>query len=156
MPAARRAFYDELRRVLAVVEAPQLSTEKASIRFDKKGLDVDLIHASRDDWGIWATVGDRDAIVSTSYAHEHFFADEQSASEDRPWTTKIVDFIAEVLRGEVEVRTTFRGGSPIFVDHFNLDESGERNLLGHTGFLVPARLMVWRPKRTETERLSFQ
>ena len=30
----------------------------------------------------------------------------------------------------------------------------ERIVLGHTGFLVPARLCFWRPKRTETERVS--
>ena len=42
------------------------------------------------------------------------------------------------------------------VEHFNLDEGGKRRTLGYTGFLVPARLLLWRPKRTETERLSFR
>jgi hypothetical protein len=156
LPPAPRAFYDELRRMLAVVDPPKLGGEKTSVRFDKKGLDLDLIHVSRDDWGIWATVGERDAIVSTGYAHEHFFATEERGAGDRPWTTKIVDFIAEILRGEVEVQTKFRGDTPISVEHFNFDESGQRNLLGHTGFLVPGRLMLWRSERTETERLSFR
>ncbi len=44
----------------------------------------------------------------------------------RPWTTVIVDFIAEILRGEIEIETTFRGNTPIAVRHFNLDERGQR------------------------------
>jgi hypothetical protein len=155
-PPAPRAFYDELRQMLAVVDAPKLSGEKTSVRFDKNGLDVDLVHLSRDDLGIWATVGERDAIVGTSYAHEHFFAPAERAAGGRPWTTEIVDFIAEILRGEVEVETKFRGDTPISVEHFNFDETGQRNSLGHTGFLVPGRLMFWRSKRTETQRLSFR
>ena len=68
----------------------------------------------------------------------------------------MVDFVAEILRGEIEVETKFRGNSLVSVRHFNLDESGERRPLGYTGFLVPARLLFWRAKRTETERLSFR
>ncbi len=142
--------------MLAEVDAPRLSTEKTSARFDEKGLDVDLIHADRHDCGIWASVGERDAIVSTSYVHEHFFPPERGQVEERLWTTEIVDFIAEILRGEVEVHTTFRGETPIMVEHFNLDERGERHHLGYTGFLLPGRLFLWRPKRTEVERISFQ
>jgi hypothetical protein len=59
------------------------------------------------------------------------------------------------VRGEIEMETTFRGNTPVSVTHYNPDEHGERSFLGHTGFLVPARLFVWRPKRTETERASF-
>jgi hypothetical protein len=30
-----------------------------------------------------------------------------------------------------------------------------RAMLAETGFLVPGRLALWRPKRTTTERVSF-
>jgi hypothetical protein len=153
LPDAARAFYDELRRMLAAVQPARLDPERTSVRFDSKGVELELVHADRPDWGIWATVGDRDAIVSTSYAHEHF---SPGLAGERPWTTEIVDFIAELLHGEVEIETTFRGSSPIGVNHFNRDADGERQHLGHTGFLVPSRLFVWRPKRTVTERVSFQ
>jgi hypothetical protein len=66
-----------------------------------------------------------------------------------------LDLAAEILRGEVEVETTFRGNTAVAVRHFNLDEHGDRQLLVSTGFLVPGRLAVWRPKRTTTERVSF-
>jgi hypothetical protein len=130
------------------------STSKAT--FDSEAVEVDLRHEDRTDWGIWATVGARDAIVGTHYAHEHFFAPKSGDVEERPWTTQIVDFIAEILRGEVEVETTFRGDTPIAVRHFNLGPSGDRQPLVDTGFLVPARLFFWRTKRTTTERLSYQ
>jgi hypothetical protein len=155
LPGAPRAFYDELREMLAVVQPTQVDAAGLSVKFDKHSVELELVHAERDDWRIWATISERTAIVSTSWAHEHFFPPSRGEVEERPWTTQMVDFIAEFLRGEIEIETTFRGDTPISVRHFNRDEHGERNLLGHTGFLVPGRLFVWKAKRTETERASF-
>jgi hypothetical protein len=155
LPSAPQAFYDELRRMLAAVQPPSLSRECTSVRFHRKGVEIDVVHDDRHDWRLWASVGEREAIVSTSYAHEHFWPRSGGEAGVRPWTTEIVDFIAELMRGEVEIHTTFRGHTPISVEHFNLDADGERRLLGHTGFLVPARLFLWRPTRTDIERLSF-
>jgi hypothetical protein len=61
----------------------------------------------------------------------------------------------ELLRGEIEIETTFRGDTIAVVRHYNRDESGERSLLGPTGFLSPGRLLIWRPQRVETERVTF-
>lgn len=150
-----RAFYDELRQMLAVVDPTKVDARKTTVQFDDEGAEIELVHADRDDWRIWATIGDRDAIVGTVWAHEHFFAPAPGVVEERPWTTQMVDFIAEILRGEIEIETTFRGDTPVAVRHFNRDEHGERNLLGYTGFLVPGRLLFWKPKRTEIEQASF-
>ena len=149
-----RAFYDELRVMLAEIRPAQLDLGAAVVKFDR-GVEVGLPHGTREDWVIWATIGDRDAIVGTAWAHEHFCAPEPGAVEQRPWTTQVVDFIAEILRGEVEVETTFRGKTPVAVRHYNRDETGDRQLLVDTGFLVPGRLALWRPKHTTTERISF-
>lgn len=149
-----RTFYDELRGMLAEVRPSQLDLGAAVVTFDR-GLEVELKHASRRDWIIWATIGDRDAIVGTNWAHEHFFPPGRGVAEDRPWTTQMVDFVAEVLRGEVEVETTFRGSTPVGVRHYNRGQHGSRQLLVKTGFLVPGRLALWRPKHTTTERVSF-
>jgi hypothetical protein len=156
LAGAPLAFYAELRRMLGVVRPARLDPDNASVQFERDGLELRLVHADHDAWGIWATVGEPDAIVGTGSAHEHFFAPDEGETEMRPWTTVIVDFIAEILRGEIEIETTFRGNTPIAVRHFNLDESGRRTPLGYTGFPVPARLMLWREKRTETERESFR
>ena len=156
LAGAPLAFYEKLRQMLAVVRPARLDPDKTSIQFERDGLELQLVHADHDAWSIWTTVGERDAIVGTGSAHEHFFAPDEGETEMRPWTTEIVDFIAEILRGEIEIETTFRGDAPIAVRHFNLDESGQRTPLGYTGFPVPARLMLWREKRTETERQSFR
>jgi hypothetical protein len=55
----------------------------------------------------------------------------------------------------VEIAMTFRGSTPISVEHFNVDDMATAGRSGTTGFLVPARLFLWRPKRVQTERLSF-
>jgi hypothetical protein len=141
--------------MLDVVQPKRIDRATTNAAFDRKGVEVRLEHAERTDWGIWATVGSKDAIVAAHNAHEHFFASDGDEAEERPWTTQIVDFIAEVLRGDVEIETTLRGDTPIAVRHFNLDADGERQLLVDTGFLVPARLFLWRPRRVTTERMSF-
>jgi uncharacterized protein YndB with AHSA1/START domain len=53
----------------------------------------------------------------------------------------------EILRGRIEIEAPFRGSSAIAVNHLRVEESGERVPFGHTGFLVPARLFFWAPKR---------
>ncbi len=148
---APRSFYDELRRMLDTVQPTQVDPHRSSVKFDKSGVEVELAHIDRKDWTIWATVGERDAIVGTLGAHEHFFAPSDEEPDDHRWTTEIVDFVAEILRGQIEVETTYRGRAPISVRHFNLDASGKRHPLGYTGFLTPARLFLWQSKRSETE-----
>jgi hypothetical protein len=141
--------------MLDVVRPTRIDPDKVAVAFNEEGLEINLVHAGRGDWVIWATVDEHDAIVGTAWAHEHFSAPPAGIVEQRPWTTEAVDFIAEILRGEIETETTFRGNTPVAVKHFNRDEHGHRSLLGRTGFLIPSRLFVWRPKRTETEQVSF-
>ena len=154
-PASRR-FYDELRLMLDAVKPTKLDPIRSAAKFDHGGVDVELVHVAHKDWSVWVTVGDRDAIVGTLGAHEHFFAPSSEEREERPWTTQVVDFIAEILRGEIAVQTTYRGRAPISVEHFNLDADGKQHPLGYTGFLTPARLLLWRPKRIQAETASWR
>ncbi|HXV96176.1 MAG TPA: hypothetical protein VD695_06475 [Gaiellaceae bacterium] len=155
LDGAPRAFYEELLRMLATIRPARIDADESSAKFDDDGVEVLLAHAERAEWIIWASVGEDDAIAGAGWAHEHFFAPEPGETNGRPWTTEIVDFLAELLRGEIEIRTTYRGDSPITVSHWSRDERGEPGLVWKTTFLTPARLLVWQPKRTETERLSF-
>ena len=150
-----RAFYEELLRMLEAVRPARIDVVRSSVAFAGGEVEVVLAHAEREDWAAWASVGGDDAIAGAGWAHEHFFAPEPGEANGRPWTTEIVDFVAEVLRGQVEIRTTYRGDTPIAVSHWSLDERGEPGLVWKTAFLTPARLLVWRPKRSELERLSF-
>jgi len=141
--------------MLDSVQPGQVDPHQTSVRFDERGVEIKLVHLDRQRHSIRATVGDRDAIVATSNAHEHFFATAGGTGEERPWTTQIVDFIAEILRGEIEVETTYRGRAPISVRHFNIDATGQRRSLGSTGYLRAARFRFWQSKRTKTERVSW-
>jgi hypothetical protein len=155
LDGAPRRFYDELRRMLDSVRPSQIDPERTSVTFDGNGVEVEFVHLERDGWSISATVGERHAIVATLGAHEDFFGPASGEDEDRPWTTQIVDFVAEILRGQIEVERTYRGRTPIYARHYSLDPTGRRQSLGHTGLLTPARLFLWQPKRTETERASW-
>ena len=108
LTGAPRAFYEELREMLSIVRPTRVDPTKSSVEFDDDGVDVALVHSERADWGVWATVGESDAIVGTGWAHEHFFPPSTGVAEERPWTTQTVDFIAEILRGEIEGRQTRR------------------------------------------------
>ena len=147
-----RAFYEELSGMLAAVRPGEVDAARSSVAFERERVEVVLAHRSRDDWAVCASADRRAGIVLTGWTHEHF---SPASEELRPWTTQMVDFVAELLRGEIEIETTFRGRTPARVRHFNRDERGRRNLLGHTGFLLPGRLLLWRPKRTEVVRVSF-
>lgn len=142
--------------MLGSVSPQKLDAARSDVKFDKHGSKVHLAHVETDEWAIDAWVSEADAIVSTSTAHEHFFPDDAPSTEPgRPWTSVIVDFIAEALRGEIEVRTTRRGNKVVATEHFLITENGDKGSLGRTGLLRPARLMIWRPKQITVERISF-
>jgi hypothetical protein len=76
-------------------------------------------------------------------------------TETHPWPGEALDFIAELLRGEIELETEYRGDTPIKVRHYLLEPNGQRHDLKMTGLLRPALLMFWKPTRTEITRIDF-
>jgi hypothetical protein len=50
---APRAFYGELRRVLAVVQPAQLDPRQSSAHFQADGVELELTHGDRTEWSIW-------------------------------------------------------------------------------------------------------
>ena len=140
------------------VEPPLLDRDGSSTNFDAAPVDVWLAHAEREDWTIWIGIEEDQIIVDVAGAHEHFFAadDEEEADPERPWTSLAVDFVAEILHGHVEIEATYRGQAAVSVEHFVLDDRGERSDYSHyVGLLRPARLFLWRGKRTEIETPSW-
>ena len=153
LAAAPRAFYTELREMLRVVRPTDLDASRVSVRVGRDGgLAVTLPHVRNPDWSIVADIGVERGIVSAEHAHEHF--DPESESDDRPWTTEAVDFIAELLRGEFEIESVYRGGALIKIKHYLRDDEG-RHPIGETGLLRPGLLMFWRPTRTEVATIDF-
>ena len=87
-----------------------------------------------------------------SIAHEHFDADEGG----RPWPVIAVDYIAELLRGEIEIETEYRGRAALRARQVLVDPDGRRHELTTTGLLRPALIMFWKPTRTEVMRVTFR
>lgn len=147
-------FYAELRRMLNQLRPTKLSDPGCSVEFSNGTLEVWLVHSERDTWSVGATMSESDGIIFAGSVHEHFSPGEM-ADTVRPWTFQMVDFIAEALCGDIETRTVFRGSSPISVEHFRIETDGSSTSLGSTGYLNPARAMLWLPKTSKTERISF-
>lgn len=148
------AFYSELRRMLNEVRPSKVSRSKIFVEFSNHDLEIYLVHTDNDDWTVGVTMDETQGIVFVDLAHEHFSAAD-SGSSVRPWTTQMVDFVAEALRGEIATRTVFRGSSPISVEHFRVEADGSSTSLWFTGYLTPRRAMFWLPKTSTTERHSF-
>lgn len=147
-------FLRELREMLALVQPAALDEAACSTSPSPSGLRVTLAHAREERWSIWIDAGDDSIVVGIAEMHEHFEPwREEFKDEERAWSTQAVDFVAELLRGEIEIHTTYRGNSVAKVNHYRLEPDGSRTSFGVTGFTAAAA--VWRPKRTEVERVSF-
>jgi hypothetical protein len=48
--------------MLDVVQPARIDPRRSSAKFDRTSVEVELAHADRKEWTIWATVGDRDAM----------------------------------------------------------------------------------------------
>ena len=141
MGDATEDFLRELREMLARVRPAALDGEPR-VSEEPPGTRVELVHAENPDWTIWALVGEGESVVGVAQLHEHL----EHASE-------AVDMIAELLRGEIEIHTTYRGDAVATVRHYLVEADGTRRELGLTGTV--GGLALWRPKRTEVERVSF-
>lgn len=110
-----------------------------------------LAHASEPDSDVDIVVGDREAIISWSTAHEHVYPED--GDRQRPWTTVVIDAVAAILRGEYLIEEHWRGERLIKVRLIDKAGSDERHL-STTGSLLgwlPSR----RPDRIERRVVSF-
>jgi hypothetical protein len=151
LAAEVRQFYDELRAMLEHVRPSELDTERAAVNFGVDGLGLELPHVSEADWTIHARVTRHEAVVGVDPMHEHFKWDEAG----HRWPSLAVDFIAEILRGEIEIHTEYRGTTLIRTRHFRIDADEQRHELRTIGLLCPALFMVWKPLRTQAVRMRF-
>ncbi|HZD02418.1 MAG TPA: hypothetical protein VFA46_20170 [Actinomycetes bacterium] len=111
---AQQAVVDELGAMLDDYRPARLDRKASSIQATGHGWTLDhtiavqLAHADDPDAMIELAVGTGEVIVSWLTAHEHLYADEDSP-DGRPWPGRVVDLVAAVLRGELEVEDTYRG-----------------------------------------------
>jgi len=140
--------------MLAHVGPRLLDAAQSSAVFEDGVVRVELVHATRPEWTIWAMCDAHGGIAGVGPAHEHF--DPYGARpDDPPWTSELVDFVAMLLRGELELEATFRGDALLNVRTYVVGAEGRSAVHATTGFLPPGRLLLWRRKRTVVERPTF-
>lgn len=69
---------------------------------------VTLEHRTHDDWSVEIRIEPTSAVIYWLSAHEYI--GEHDGSDDRPWTSVVVDATAAILRGDYEVEHTTRLG----------------------------------------------
>ena len=151
-PSPEPSFERELARMLEHVAPSRLDSGRSTLI----GNVVVLAHETRPDWDIHVTVDSESIIVGAAGMHEHFDPPPAGAETDRPWTTEAVDFIAELLRGEIVVQRTYRGRFLVRIEHGRTDQIDESSSYTTTVLLTPALLLPFMRRRVECERPSFQ
>src|SRR4051794_34679410 len=136
LPPAPRAFYDELRAVVAELRPADIDAGRAEVDFGDGGVAVTLPHVREEDWTVAAQVSRAAAIVFAGPLTRHFDA---SAGPD--WTSAAVRFAARALAGELEVPVAYRGDELVRV--------GDERVWG------PGALAFWRPLRLDVVRMDF-
>lgn len=140
-------------------DGPALRTSARLERF--RGDDQLLLELSKpgSELTIEVSVSEGEIIVAMGEGeawndHWHFaptWNDVYGNVPDRPWTSLGVDFLAELLAGEVRVRATYRGDHLLKVHSEVIASDGEPLTSGTTGALSP-RLLNFRVKRRVEER----
>jgi hypothetical protein len=153
MAADQHDFLAELRRMLEHVAPRRLDQARTVLAEGTR--ELVLAHDREPDWDIHVAVDPGSITVGTAGAHEHFYAEAHEAEDPRPWTVVPVDFIAELLRGEIEVRRHYRGRHVVKIEH-GRTEGGSFEPFTSTIPMSPGFLMPWAEKRVETERPDFE
>lgn len=142
--AEGRELATELRSMLDQVRPRRLDLARSALT-GESGSFV-LAHDARPDWDIEALMDEAETIVFAAGAHEHFLADDSRAG-----VRGAVSFIAELLRGEIEVERAFRGRFLTRIDHWHRDGRSVRTVP-----LTGAPLLVFLKRRIERERPDFE
>ena len=150
-PAAN-GFRDELLSMLDQLAPPELDREGSLI--GSGGEVVHLVHRSRPEWDVVAYLDTWSIVVDVAGAHEHFEDWDQEPGE-RPWTTVAVDFVAEILCGEIAIERSYRGRLLTRVRHGRRDDDGSLDVFSEMVPLTPAPLFWFLPRRVEVERPDF-
>lgn len=139
---------DHLSAMFALVNPHQLDPVRSSVSSENDH--VLIAHQTRREWDIHVLVSSDEVRVEVAGAHEHFFRSDPNAQSSRPWTMEAVDFIAELLHGEVEIRRHYRGRFLTKVAH--------QNSLGTqvTVCLTPAAFLFFLPRRVTRTRPNYE
>ena len=152
------ACLTELVEMLDTVDPSRVDRLRSAIRSKGHGwtvpggVAIHLAHESDENGDLDIVVGDREAIVSWLFAHEHVFPED--GDDARPWPTVVVDLVAAALKGEYEVENHWRGERLTKTRVVDVADRAGRRVVSSTG-----SLFGWLPwsgrKRVEVHRLDF-
>ncbi len=112
---AQRAFLDGLGETLDSLQLVGLDRARSTVVWtaagggtDPMAVEVTLVHASHPDRSVTIRVEPRSADVYWLSVHDDF--DETDGSDQCPWTSTVVETVAGILRGDLEVEEVTRRG----------------------------------------------
>lgn len=146
--------------------AEHLANVRTSARLDEgrrhAQLVLELNHVDREIL-VEAYTSHDEIIVLMSEAdawsyHWHFaptWNDVYGSVAGRAWTSLAVDFLAELLHGEVRVRATYGGDHLLKVHAEVVGSDGHCFTAGTTGALTARALNFWAKRRVEERIVRF-
>ena len=159
----QRAFFHEVSQMLEHIGVARsedgVRTSGRLERFRSADQLVLELTASDGELMIEASAGEDEIIIAMSErdawtSNWHFtptWNDVYGSVADRAWTSLAVDFLAELLQGEVRVRATYRGDHFLKVHAEVIGSDGEMVTAATTGGLS-ARALNFRAKRRVEKR----
>ena len=157
-PAAGLRVVAELVSMLDRAQPTLLDRQRSAIdaaghHWPEYDLRIRLLHQEDADAEVTIAVSDQGAVVSWVSTHEH--VDPEDGTDERPWTTVVVDLVAAVLRGEYVVETRYKRDRPVQARILDMIDPEAPRLVSTTGTLLSSWLPWPRVTRTEQRRLSY-
>jgi hypothetical protein len=156
---AQRAALEELGAMLDHVAPEGLDRTQSHLAWSRSVVDspqmtaeVTLEHVNHPDWRVELHVHPRGAVVYWLSAHEP--VDEHDDSDDRIWTSVVIDAVAAILRGEYEVEEVRRLGQWCKTTVIDMADPDSPRSLGST---LPLWAWLLRPfpATTTRDRVDF-
>jgi hypothetical protein len=134
---------------------PAACTVNSSAGWTDGGTEILLAHRDTDDLelNIEVVVGKKDGLVAWLGAHEHVYSTD--ATDDRPWTSMLVDLAAAVLRGEYEVEECYRRGRRVKVRIIDVFGPGSERVISESGTLISSWLPGLGPIERRRRRVDY-
>ncbi len=121
-----------------------------------KFLELTIPHKIDKEIEITIAVYDEEIIVFYWTGHTHFDPSPFEEDEGDYWIEDAVGFISELLQGNFEIVTTFKGDIPTKVVVYYLTENGEKELVSSTRNLNIATFNPLLNKRKVVKRVSYR
>lgn len=145
-------FYEELGARLAATEFARLRTEHVSMTFDDV-LQLTIRHPQERDHPIRAFVRSNWMTIFLGDVHEDFDPMEDNGEDGPDAVSCAVTWILDALAGRIETHATYRGYELLTTRYVRHGEDGAQ--YGAAGFLTPAQVKFWQPKRRIVRRPSW-